>query len=177
MLAEAQRRGWAVEGVEINRAVAEDTQRRLDVPVHTRGLEQVNLANERYAAVVINQVLEHLFEPQLALQEIRRILRPGGVCFIGVPCFTSPIPLALKRDDWYALLPEEHVWQFGPRSLRKLLKRAGLEVVFAYRGCTGYWGAFSAKPRDALRWTVYRAISSSQQGDFLNYVVRTPAAR
>jgi len=35
--------------------------------------------------VLCISVLEHLWDPETALSEFKRILRPGGVCFINVP--------------------------------------------------------------------------------------------
>jgi len=43
-------------------------------------------------ALCVN-VLEHLTEPQLALQGLRRILRPGGVCFLNVPSWSGKVVL------------------------------------------------------------------------------------
>ncbi len=38
-----------------------------------------------FDSILCNQVLEHVFEPQLMLSEIHRVLRPGGYCLLTVP--------------------------------------------------------------------------------------------
>jgi SAM-dependent methyltransferase len=172
VLAEARDRGWDVTGVELNKPVAEQVSQRLGVPIFASTLESAGLPDAGFDVVFFNQVLEHLPDPNRFLAEVRRVLASEGVIFVGVPCFTSPIPLLLKRDDWYALVPNEHIWQFGPWTLPRLLESNGFEIVELKRGCSGFWGRFSLHPRDAARWLVYRSVDLLRQGDFLNVVAQ-----
>lgn len=170
LLVVARDRGWSPEGLDVNPG----TVRRLRADgftMHDRPLAECGLEG-RFDAVVANQVLEHVARPNEFLAALRACLKPGGAAYIGVPCFTGPIPLVLKRGRWYALVPDEHVWQFGPRSLRRLLARNRLGVVWAERGCSGFWGTPSARPVDLARWVVYKSVDWARQGDFLNVVVK-----
>lgn len=45
----------------------------------------IPLADESMGAVICKSVLEHLEEPEHAVREMRRILRPGGKIFVCVP--------------------------------------------------------------------------------------------
>jgi SAM-dependent methyltransferase len=38
-----------------------------------------------YDIVVLDQVLEHVKDPRRAMQEVRRVLRPGGLCILATP--------------------------------------------------------------------------------------------
>ena len=49
--------------------------------------QHVNVENNSFSCVVLSEVLEHLYEPQLALKEMRRILVPGGYIIGTVPFF------------------------------------------------------------------------------------------
>ena len=42
-------------------------------------------ADETYDVVVVDQVLEHVPDPQRAVTELRRVLKPGGVCIATTP--------------------------------------------------------------------------------------------
>jgi SAM-dependent methyltransferase len=47
--------------------------------------ENLSFANECFDIVVSNDVLEHVVDPNRALKEIFRVLRPGGMLFLTVP--------------------------------------------------------------------------------------------
>jgi SAM-dependent methyltransferase len=70
-----------------------------------------------YDAVVIDNVLEHVPRPERAVEEIRRILRDGGLCI----CLT---PFMVRVHDY----PGDY-WRFTEAGLRHLFERyAGVEV-------------------------------------------------
>ena len=171
-LQEARRRGWNVEGVEINSAVAQAAMDRTGIVIHDRPVEQLVLPEGSFDAIICNQVIEHVPDPLALIAEIRRLLRPDGVAFIGTPCFTAPIGILFKRHKWYALLPSEHFWQFGPRSLRRLIQKTGLTVVHYHRGCSHFWDEHPRGLRSMVRSLLFRTVALTRQGDFLNYVVQ-----
>jgi 2-polyprenyl-3-methyl-5-hydroxy-6-metoxy-1,4-benzoquinol methylase len=49
----------------------------------------------QFGSIVFSEVLEHLEQPEQALQTIRRLLAPGGRAFINAPV-NSPAPDHLK---------------------------------------------------------------------------------
>ena len=48
-------------------------------------IQQLPLADRSFDTVFCSQVLEHLPEPRLTLNEFRRILKPGGALILSVP--------------------------------------------------------------------------------------------
>lgn len=44
-----------------------------------------SLGGRRFGFVICQHVLEHVRKPWLAAHNIQRLLRPGGLCYIGVP--------------------------------------------------------------------------------------------
>jgi SAM-dependent methyltransferase len=78
--------------------------------------------------VLCTSVLEHLWEPQRALDEMRRLLRPGGVCLVNVPSWRGKRFLELSAFR-LGLSPaaemNDHKAYYDPRDLWPMLVRAG----------------------------------------------------
>lgn len=74
--------------------------------------------------------IEHVREYELAIREVRRVLKPGGTALIGVPHKWDPFlrPLVvwvLERFNLYPYSPER---AFGAAELRDAVERNGLTV-------------------------------------------------
>jgi SAM-dependent methyltransferase len=78
--------------------------------------------------VVCNSVVEHLWEPLVALQGFRRVLVPGGTVLINVPSWLGKYFLEMSAFR-FGLSPTEemddHKMYYDPRDLWPLLVRAG----------------------------------------------------
>jgi len=70
-----------------------------------------------YDVVVIDNVLEHVPQPERAVAEIHRVLRPGGTCI----CLT---PFLIRVHAY----PGDY-WRFTAEGLRELFKRYGAVEV------------------------------------------------
>lgn len=78
--------------------------------------------------IFFNHVLEHIPEDEKALSEIRRILKPGGICVLGVPnegAFFSKLAYWLEP---YQKRDTDHVQFYTGESLRQKCVKAGLKV-------------------------------------------------
>ena len=73
-------------------------------------------------------VLEHLWDPESALRELRRVTAPGGVVLLNVPSWRGKKALELSafRLGWSPHEEmDDHKWYFDPRDLWPLLIRVG----------------------------------------------------
>jgi SAM-dependent methyltransferase len=78
--------------------------------------------------VMCTSVLEHLWEPEVALREFHRVLAPAGVCIVNVPSWLGKRFLELSAFTLGTSGPEEiadHKRYFDPKDLWPLLVRAG----------------------------------------------------
>jgi len=93
------------------------------LPESLRGLESGS-----FDIVLIVSVLEHLWDPLGTLQEIRRLLRPGGTCLVNVPSWRGKDYLELSAFR-LGLSPaaemDDHKTYYDVRDLWPLLVRAG----------------------------------------------------
>lgn len=83
-----------------------------------------------YDAAILLHILEHLFEPEEALEKIARSIRPGGILIGGFP--VVPHCLAGWRENRIraTALPMGHVSVFSPARVRRMAERCGLKTEF-----------------------------------------------
>ena len=81
--------------------------------------------------IICCEVLEHLTDDSRALQELRRVLKPGGTLAVSVPTFLSEA-IYWRISPAYHHRPGGHVRKYRARQLTSLLRRHGLRV-FAVR--------------------------------------------
>ena len=132
-----QARGWQVVGVDLNPGAVQWARRRgLDVRAGT--LEEQGFPKGTFDVVTLFYVLEHVPNPLAVMQEVFRVLRPGGWVFLRVPDSTP----AVRLLDFFGIpnrlyhLPS-HLYDFSPGTLRRLLEKAGfVEVKTFLQRCT-----------------------------------------
>ncbi len=80
--------------------------------------------------VACNSVLEHLWQPEVALAEFFRVTAPGGVCLVNVPSWRGKRFLEFSAFR-LGLSPveemDDHKMYYEPRELWPLLVRAGFK--------------------------------------------------
>jgi 2-polyprenyl-3-methyl-5-hydroxy-6-metoxy-1,4-benzoquinol methylase len=126
-LAQLHGLGWQVEGIDPDPDAVRSAQGAgLDARVST--IYDANLLDNYYDAIVMQDVIEHVHDPNLALQICRRALRPGGVIRIGTPNLDA-VGHARFARDWTGLDPPRHLFLFTRKSLNWILKRNGFKVA------------------------------------------------
>jgi 2-polyprenyl-3-methyl-5-hydroxy-6-metoxy-1,4-benzoquinol methylase len=79
--------------------------------------------------MVLDNVIEHLPNPQAALSRLRSFLHPNGTGVIITPNMRSGHFRLLGRRWTPELAPHTHVFLFTPASLVRLLRDVGLELT------------------------------------------------
>ena len=126
LLAEARDRGWSGVGLEPSEFASAWAREHLGVDVRTAGLDAIP-PGERFDAVVMGDVIEHLVDPGAALARIRGALAPTGVLALALPDSGSLLARAMGRR-WWSVLPT-HVQYFTRASLERLLRANGFEPL------------------------------------------------
>jgi SAM-dependent methyltransferase len=108
----------------------------LKVPV-TEGLLEDFHPGRCYDAIVLWDVLEHLYEPIRVTRHASRLLRPGGIVLIQVPNYRGlghrfKVQLGrwrIQADPFKHFGFPWHVYSFDRRSLTALLAKAGMTPI------------------------------------------------
>jgi 2-polyprenyl-3-methyl-5-hydroxy-6-metoxy-1,4-benzoquinol methylase len=119
--------GLAAEGCDVD-PVAVAHARSLGLEVTERDLCR-EPPSQRYSVIILNHTLEHIVPVYALLSNLSQGLVPGGLLYVRVPNFDGWIAQALG-NRWSFLVPDEHVWQFTPETLRRhVLAAAPYELL------------------------------------------------
>ena len=142
------RKGWAVEGIEVSRPGREYARKTLGLSIHSKPLEDMAFANERFDVVTLFYVIEHVHDPGMLLKEVFRILRPGGMVLLRWPHSTPVIkilgPFAKRFDIYHTPF---HLYDFNPGAMQQLLKQSG------FTGVQNMIGGFTLPGKRFFRWS------------------------
>lgn len=120
-------RAWESVGVELSEASANYGRRQRGVDIRTGTLESVAFPDAHFDLVHSSHVIEHVPEPGAFVDEIRRVLKPGGWCIMVTPCVTG-LQARLLGKQWRSAIPD-HVHLFSPAGLQRLFAERGLQPV------------------------------------------------
>ena len=143
--------------------------------------------------MVASEIVEHLIAVRPLLDEIARVLRPGGLLWATTPNGRG-LSARLLRSAWSVVSPPEHVQLFSIAGARRLLRASGFrdisvraegvnpyEIVDWIRGrqvrrvASGYEliGYLSQRrSRQMLKRLVNRLLSIARLGDSLKISAR-----
>jgi len=83
-----------------------------------------------YDVAVVLHILEHLFEPEHALQKIARRIRPGGAVIGGFPVVPDVLAKIREGQVRKTAAPMGHVSVFSPARVRRMAQACGMRVEF-----------------------------------------------
>lgn len=140
--------GWNLGQLRCARRIGSDPAEFLAERVRSLGIEFVSdstaLPDETAQVALCHHVLEHVVNPAAALNELRRILRPGGRLIVHVPWEVERSYSRFRRDE-----PNYHLFTWNPQNLGNFLSVLGWNVQEARVRSYGY-DRFAANA--AVRW-------------------------
>lgn len=128
-----------VVGLELSQAMVEAAKKAYDVDVQPLLLEDFAAqTDERFDIIVLNAVIEHVYDPDSMVAACRQLIAPGGVLYLDVPNedhlladVAGAVNRVLGRPGIFKLaptFPPYHVFGFSPGSLTMLLEKHGFAV-------------------------------------------------
>jgi len=123
----AKQAGFDVEGIELS-PFAADFVRSKGINVRDKSIYQEPLPENSYDAISMKEVIEHLPDPKIALKEIHKSLKPGGVLFMTTGNYDCP-ERKLRGKDWFYFMPEGHLYIFSNRTMTNYLNQIGFSKV------------------------------------------------
>jgi len=99
----------------------------------------IPLGDESFDSAICNAVLEHLEEPESAIRECYRLLKPGGIAIYSVPFI------------WHLHEEPRDFFRYSKYGLKYLFEKVGFEIV-ELKALSGFWVTFG----QLLVYNLYR---------------------
>ena len=109
-------------------SVAVEIAKEMGATVALGGLPDTGLPSSYFDMVTMSHVIEHVHDPLLAMKEVRRILKPGGLIWIATPNMESLGHRSFRRY-WRGIEAPRHLVLLNRTSLRRILEAADFENI------------------------------------------------
>ncbi|MBN2119683.1 MAG: class I SAM-dependent methyltransferase [Candidatus Omnitrophica bacterium] len=129
--------GWQVWGVEPSRSAYEHAREEFKLDnIQKTTLRKAGFSENFFDVVTLWDVVALFYDPLAELKETRRILKPEGI--VGIRVHNAIFQLFFQRllrilaviNRKLKLKPSIfHPYTFSPKTIRKILERAGLEII------------------------------------------------
>lgn len=121
-----KRKGWKVSGIEINRKAREESSKKFDIQVFDP--DQISsLASVSFDCITLWHSLEHFQDPFKYAGEIKRLLKPEGVCILALPNSAS-CDADYYTEFWGAWDVPRHLWHFNPETFGAFSGKSGFTL-------------------------------------------------
>lgn len=125
---------WEVCGIEFGKESVEHAREELNLDVRQGEIADVSFADEEFDFVRICNVLEHVKDPLLMLEESRRVLKPDGFLHLSIPNGLTDSQSLInfyESEKTPPLSKDGHLFFFPKRTLLQMLEKTGFEICGA----------------------------------------------
>lgn len=91
--------------------------------------KKLNYKNNAFDKIIFLDVLEHLSNRDQILQEVKRVLKPGGLLFLAVPNSQTSWKRFQESLGVCSYSDPDHRIEFSREQIRALLKKHGFKIV------------------------------------------------
>jgi 2-polyprenyl-3-methyl-5-hydroxy-6-metoxy-1,4-benzoquinol methylase len=124
-------------GVDINHWAVKKSKEVVNTSqLQTASAQELPFTNHSFNIVIIKHLVEHLPDPQKAIQEIGRVTEPGGTLILATPNLDSLLK-PWKGDRWIGYQDPTHISLKPPAQWISYIEGAGFAIqrIFA----DGFW--------------------------------------
>ncbi|MBN1788213.1 MAG: class I SAM-dependent methyltransferase [Sedimentisphaerales bacterium] len=119
--------GWDVTGVEPEDGTYQIARDEYKLNIINSTFQDAGLEESSFDVVIMLHVIEHLFDPKTGLQQIAKLIRPGGFLVLETPRFDT-IWFRLMKSKERSVI-RGHYYYFTRKTIQDLAIQAGFEVV------------------------------------------------
>lgn len=127
LLQAASKLGWNAHGLDVSANAVAHVQ-KLGFEVFQGEIQNAGLPAQHFDVITAAEILEHLSEPRVLLDEVARVLRPGGLFWTTTP-HARGLSARILGLKWRCIWPPEHLQLFSAGGLKHLLRAAGFREV------------------------------------------------
>jgi ubiquinone/menaquinone biosynthesis C-methylase UbiE len=111
--------------------------------------ERLPFRSDQFDYVICYNVLDHTINPESVIDEIRRVLEPGGVLLLASNVYDLPRAVLSRLST----IDRPHPHHFSLKSLQKLIRSAGMRVDVAENDRKNLWDI------DSRNITIKKAVA------------------
>ena len=116
-------------GIDISEFAIEQAKQRSKAHLTVQSAdERFPYRDDLFEAVTMFDVIEHISNYRYALEEIYRVLKPGGYAFV-ITANSNSLLRKILRKQWYWYKDPTHIHLFSPKSLRQSLMDTGFTSI------------------------------------------------
>ena len=182
-----KQKGWDVTGIEISDFAASYARETFNLNVITGTIDSVKLPPNTFDVIFLGDLLEHVPNPKILLENLRELLSDKGIIYIEIPSVTNGLFSRLGNILFktinrvkYINLPPYHLFEFTPNNCKMLFKISGYKIVSLKQGMVspkdiGLRDSFITNIAKFLFQTINYAITklTGQFGDRLTIIARS----
>lgn len=117
-----------LHGIELPGRAAERTATIPDITLHLGTLASVELPAANFDLITLVHVYEHLPAPLDTLDQLARLIKPGGRLFLAFPNISS-WQARFAGGHWFHLDPPRHLTLVPPQAVISYLKAKGFKLL------------------------------------------------
>src|ERR1043165_2025447 len=124
-------------GIDVNQwAVNKSKEVAPESHLQTASAQELPFSSHSFNVVIIKHIVEHLPEPQKAIQEIARVIEPGGTLILATPNLDSLLK-PWKGDKWIGYQDPTHISLKRPAEWLELIRSADFSPLRVFSD--GFW--------------------------------------